>query len=101
MKGVAPKGIDNSRALLYYKSSNGLNRPNSRSSFDVRYFADIRTEIDNNRPLQSNTATHARVCVGYQDNGYLTSYLRLNDPWPNGHSDWEAFGSESDRIYVK
>lgn len=111
MNGVVPHGIDDSRALLYYKSSNGLNKPNrirrtittaiSFSSFDVRYFADIRNEIDNNRPLQSHTATHARVCIGYQYNGLLTSYLRLNDPWPNGHSDWEAFGSESDRIYVK
>ncbi|WP_052723391.1 C39 family peptidase [Methanosarcina barkeri] len=101
MQGVAPHGIDNSRALLYYKSSNGLNKPNSFSSFDVRYFADIRNEIDNNRPLQSNTATHDRVCVGYQYNGLLTSYLRFNNLWTIGHSDWEAFGSESDRIYVK
>lgn len=31
MHGVAPKGIDNSRALLYYKSRNELNKPNSRS----------------------------------------------------------------------
>ncbi|WP_245859631.1 C39 family peptidase [Methanosarcina spelaei] len=101
MNGVAPHGVSASRALLYYKSSNGLNKPNSSSSFDVRYLADIRNEIDNNRPLQSNTATHARACVGYQYNGLLTSYLRLNDPWPIGHSYWEAFGSESDRIYVK
>jgi hypothetical protein len=101
MNGVSPHGVSASRALLYYKSSNGLNKPNSFSSFDVRYLADIRNEIDNNRPLQSNTATHARACVGYQYNGLLTSYLRLNDPWPIGHSYWEAFGSESDRIYVK
>ena len=94
-------GVYPYNAVNYYTSSNGLSKSNSYCSYDVRYFANIRSEIDANRPLVSDTTTHARACIGYQDNGYLTDYLRLNDPWPIGHSYWEAFGSEDSRIYVK
>ncbi|HEY3362512.1 MAG TPA: C39 family peptidase [Methanosarcina sp.] len=103
MGGVAPNGINNSQALVYYKSSSGLNKPKSYTTTSV-YWGTGVSEIDNNRPFMSGTNDHARVCVGYQDNGYLTSYLRINDPAPpyiGGHATWEAFGSEVDRIYVK
>ena len=67
------------------------------------YFGTGETEINSGRPFMSGTDTHARVCRGYQDNGYLTSYLYINDPWPPyiGQIYWEAFGSETHRIYVK
>lgn len=101
MNGVAPSGVNNPNALLYYKSSSGMNKPNSVSTSTVIYWGTVVNEIDDHGPFKSGTSTHARVCRGYQDNGFLTSYLRINDPWPIGHAYWEAFGEEDNRIYVR
>lgn len=90
-------------AVKYYKSSSGLNKPGSSVEYSV-YWGNGVGEIDSNRPFVSCISGHARVCRGYEDNGFLTSYLYINDPWPpyiGGHANWEAFGSEVHRICVK
>ncbi len=100
MGGVAPNGINNTQALVYYKASNGLNKPNAYSSTVVTFNAAV-TEINNYRPFMSGTPTHARVCRGYKQVD-SAQYLRICDPYPTslGMAYWEALGSESDRIYV-
>ncbi|AKB42173.1 MULTISPECIES: C39 family peptidase [Methanosarcina] len=101
MNGVAPNGVTDTNALLYYKSSSGMNKPNSVKTTTVIYWDTVVNEIEDHGPFMSGTPTHARVCCGYQDNGFLTSYLRINDPWPVGHAYWEAFGEDTHRIYVR
>jgi hypothetical protein len=51
MNGVAPNGVDNDHALLYYRSSSGLNKPNSEKTTTVAYFGTVRSEIDASRPF--------------------------------------------------
>ena len=100
MGGVAPDGINNTQALVYYKASNGLNKPNAYSSSDVT-FSKVVTEINNYRPFKSGTGTHARVCRGYKQVD-SEQYLRICDPSPTslGMAYWELIGSENNRIYV-
>lgn len=100
MGGVAPDGINNTQALVYYKASNGLNKPNAYSSSDVT-FSKAVTEINNYRPFKSGTGTHARVCRGYKQVD-SEQYLRICDPSPTslGMAYWELIGSENNRIYV-
>ena len=78
-----------------------MNKPNSVKTTTVIYWDTVVNEIEDHGPFMSGTPTHARVCCGYQDNGFLTSYLRINDPWPVGHAYWEAFGEDTHRIYVR
>ncbi|AKB80892.1 GTPases - Sulfate adenylate transferase subunit 1 [Methanosarcina barkeri 3] len=100
MGGVAPNGLNNTEALVYYKASNGLNKPNAYSSSNVT-FSKAVTEINNYRPFKSGTGTHARVCRGYKQVD-SEQYLRICDPSPTslGMAYWELIGSESNRIYV-
>ncbi len=86
--------------LVYYKASNGLNKPNAYSSSDVT-FSKAVTEINNYRPFKSGTGTHARVCRGYKQVD-SEQYLRICDPSPTslGMAYWELIGAESNRIYV-
>jgi len=49
----------------------------------------------------SRTLTHARVCRGYKFDSSL-QYLYINDPWLTTlFPYWEAYGSKTDRIYVR
>jgi hypothetical protein len=100
MGGVAPQGIYNDQALVYYHASNGLNKPNADSIKDVS-FSKAVNEINNNRPFMSGLTDHARVCRGYKTSG-SSKYLRICDPaWRSiGRPYWEAIGSESDRIIM-
>jgi hypothetical protein len=100
MGGVAPNGVINENALIYYRASNGLNKPNAYNSSIVTFNRAV-TEINNYRPFMSGTPTHARVCRGYKQVD-SAQYLRICDPYPTslGMAYWEALGSESDRIYV-
>lgn len=100
MGGVSPNGINNTQALVYYKASNGLNKPNAYSSSNVT-FSKAVTEINNYRPFKSGTGTHDRVCRGYKQVD-SEQYLRICDPYPTslGMAYWELIGSENNRIYV-
>lgn len=100
MDGIAPNGVSNEKALIYYRASNGLNKPNSYNSSDVTFNKAV-TEINNYRPFMSGTSTHARVCRGYKQVD-SAQYLRICDPYPTslGMAYWKAPGSENDRIYV-
>jgi hypothetical protein len=73
MGGVAPNGISLQAQLTYYKSSNGLNKPNSYLSYDLTFNTAV-SKINNYRPFRSATSTHARVCHGYKQSG-STQYL--------------------------
>nr|WP_255351030.1 C39 family peptidase [Methanosarcina sp. MTP4] len=101
MNGVAPNGVTNSQQLLYYRSSSGLNKPNSYSVTSVIFDTAIN-EIDNGRPFKSGVPGHARMCRGYKISG-SDEYLRIGDPNPIYFCIpyWEAFGSEIKRIYVR
>jgi len=101
MGGVAPNGVTNDQALIYYKSSSGMNKPNSYKSTDVTFDKAV-SEINNYRPFKSGTATHARVCRGYKQTD-SEQYLRIGDPYYTslGMAYWELIGSETNRIYVK
>jgi hypothetical protein len=102
MGGVAPNGIYPVDQLTYYKSSSGLNKPNSVLSTTDLTFNTAVSEINNYRPFRSGTTSHARVCRGYKQSG-SAQYLRICDPFPTslGLPYWEALGSESDRIYIR
>ncbi|KKG12030.1 C39 family peptidase, partial [Methanosarcina sp. 2.H.A.1B.4] len=101
MNGVAPNGVTNSQQLLYYRSSNGMNKPDSFSTTTVS-FAGAMNEINNGGPFKSGVPGHARMCRGYKISG-SNEYLRIGDPNPIYFCVpyWEAFGSEDDRIYVR
>jgi hypothetical protein len=101
MNGVAPNGVTNSQQLLYYRSSNGMNKPDSFSTTTVS-FAGAMNEINNGGPFKSGVPGHARMCRGYKISG-SNVYLRIGDPNPIYFCVpyWEAFGSEDDRIYVR
>jgi hypothetical protein len=102
MGGVAPEGIDNREALIYYRASNGLNKPNADSTTKYLTFNDAVNEINNNRPFMSGVTGHARVCRGYKTSG-SSKYLRICDPaWRSiGRPYWEAIGAESDHIIMR
>jgi len=101
MNGVAPNGVNNSQQLLYYRSSSGLNKPNSFEQRTIT-FAGATNEIDNGRPFKSGVEGHARMCRGYKISG-SDKYLRIGDPNPVYFRVpyWEAYGSEINRIYVR
>jgi hypothetical protein len=75
MGGVAPNGISPQNQLSYYKSSSGLNKPNSYLSSDVTFNKAV-SEINNYRPFRSGTGDHARVCRGYKQTD-SAQYLRI------------------------
>lgn len=77
MGGVAPNGISNDQALIYYRASNGLNKPNADKSTDMTFSTAV-TEINNYKPFKSGTGTHARVCRGYKQTD-SEQYLRICD----------------------
>lgn len=99
MGGVFPNRVDNDHALLYYKSSSGLNKPHSWDTTSVDYSTAV-TEINYNRPYMSGIDGHARVCRGYKYDS-SSQYLYINDPWLTTlFPYWEAWGTEIDRICV-
>ncbi|MDO5841222.1 C39 family peptidase [Methanosarcina mazei] len=101
MNGVAPNGVTYPNQLLYYRSSNGMNKPDSFST-DTVSFAGAMNEINNGRPFASGVPGHVRMCRGYKISG-SNEYLRIGDPNPIYFCVpyWEAFGSENKRIYVR
>ncbi|AKB17885.1 C39 family peptidase [Methanosarcina sp. WWM596] len=101
MNGVAPNGVTYPNQLLYYCSSNGMNKPDSFST-DTVSFAGAMNEINNGGPFASGVSGHVRMCRGYKISG-SNEYLRIGDPNPIYFCVpyWEAFGSENKRIYVR
>ncbi|MCC4770895.1 sulfate adenylate transferase [Methanosarcina sp. DH2] len=101
MNGVAPNGVTSPNQLLYYCSSNGMNKPDSFST-DTVSFAGAMNEINNGGPFASGVPGHVRMCRGYKISG-SNEYLRIGDPNPIYFCVpyWEAFGSENKRIYVR
>lgn len=101
MNGVAPHGVTYPNQLLYYCSSNGMNKPDSYST-DTVSFAGAMNEINNGGPFMSGVTGHARMCRGYKISG-SNKYLRIGNPNPIYFCVpyWEAFGSEIKRIYVR
>ena len=56
MGGVAPNGVINENALIYYRASNGLNKPNAYNSSIVTFNRAV-TEINNYRPFMLDNAS--------------------------------------------
>jgi hypothetical protein len=94
-------GCTNTEQLTYYKSSNWLDKDESKRDTSPQY-SEAVSEIDNNRPFKCAVTGHARACTGYLDCGY-PAYLAINDPSPLGQGSQylEAWGGVVNYIYVR
>lgn len=97
--GGNTNGATDDQALIYYKASNGLNKPNSWDTTSCPYSLAV-TEINYNRPYVSGISGHVRVGRGYKYDS-SSQYLYINDPkLTTLYPYWEAYGAETHRIYV-
>lgn len=60
-----------------------------RRHYDTEgWFAVIRGEIDNNRPIQYTINNHSIICDGYRDHGNGLLEYHMNYGWANSFDTW-------------
>ena len=71
----------------YFKYSQGITSEHRDQHTQESWFALIREEINNDRPIWYNINRHAIVCDGWRDNGEQLEY-HMNYGWGGSHNAW-------------
>ncbi|UCC44645.1 MAG: C10 family peptidase [Candidatus Zixiibacteriota bacterium] len=94
--GVCGSGAYTGRAVQvfrdYFYYDNAIEKVDRSDTTATGWFGIIKTEINNDRPMEYRISNHAIVCDGWRDTGGLNQY-HMNYGWGNSFNAWYSVDS--------